>query len=315
MRIYIGDLTFGTFDQKARYILAGEGVEIVNFLTEAEGVIAGTEPYTTEILSTVKNLRVISRMGVGYDNVDLDYCDKNGIAVTYTPDAPAGSVAELIIAQILNMVRCIPTMNNNIHNKQWDRPLGRKISELVIGVIGVGRIGKRVIKRLQPFNPKDILAHDINNDMVTSWWGESNLAFIPSINLNRVLEKSDIVTVSIPMNKYNKHFISRNFLCKMKNGSYLINTSRGEILDEDALDYRLRNDAGKLLGVALDVFSEEPYEGPLLKYDNVLFTSHIGSMTLSTRIAMETEAVNDCIAVLKGLNPKNLVPMMVKEIC
>ncbi|KKK66320.1 hypothetical protein LCGC14_2965300, partial [marine sediment metagenome] len=104
------------------------------------------------------------------------------------------------------------------------------------------------------------------------------------------------------------------FINKMKHGSYLINTSRGEILDEKALLWFLDN-SEILKGVALDVFSEEPYEGPLLAYDNVIFTSHAGSMTLSTRIDMEVQAVNDCMAVLNGFKPKNVVPIMVKEVC
>ena len=308
MKIFISDKSFGKYDQTAMKLLGRDDVELVNSIILAEGVIAGTEMYDAELLSTAKYLRVISRMGVGYDNIDLDYCRNNNITVTYTPDAPSGSVAELTIAQMLNLIRLIPQNNHNIHNNKWRKPLGKKLSELTIGVIGVGRIGSKVIRNLQPFSPKRILVHDTDYNKPDELRSNSNYDFNIILSLEKLLSESDIVTVHIPMNDENANFINYNFISAMKDNSYLINTSRGGILDEKALERELFSLKPKLSGIALDVFVDEPYAGNLTAFDKVLMTPHIGSMTLVARRNMEVGAVLDCIKVIKGDNPVNPIP-------
>ena len=310
MKIFIDDKTFGNYDQTAFSILNDNpNVEIVNFIGDADGIIAGTDPYNDSTLNCIPNLKVISRMGVGYDAIDIDYCKSHNIMITYTPDAPSGSVAELVIGQMINMTRSLPEINNSIHNGGWFKPLGKKLSELTIGVVVVGRIGQRVISRLQPFNTK-IIGYDIDQIKINNFWLESNHSFSIVQHISRLLESSDIVTVHIPMNDKNSSFIGNSFLLAMKDGSYLINTSRGGILNEVALLDVLQSNPNKLCGVSLDVFNTEPYQGEFTKYKNVLMTSHIGSMTLGTRIQMEVESVKDCIRVLEGTVPINPVPEM-----
>lgn len=309
MKIFIADETFSEYDNTALKILSdNDDVLIVNDIQDAEGIIAGTEPYDVTLLKRVSDLKVISRMGVGYDGIDLNYCKDNNIIVTYTPEAPAGSVADLTIAQMLNMTRFLPQINASLHKGEWFRPLGKKLSEMTIGVIGVGRIGQRVIKRLIPFSPK-ILACDIDRDKIKCFWKEIKYRFSLSY-MAELLKYSDIVTVHIPMSDENDKMINKNFFSFMKNGSYLINTSRGGILDEQALENLLALSPGKFAGVALDVFETEPYDGRFSKFNNVLMTSHMGSMTLSTRIRMEVEAVTDCIRVLEDNEPINPIPEM-----
>lgn len=311
MRIFIGSKSFGKYDQTAMKMLTGDpNVEIVDNITAAEGIVAGTEPYTYNVLGGVSYLKVISRMGVGYDNIDVSHCLNNNITVTYTPDAPSGSVAELTIAQILNLVRHIPHYNILMCGGVCTKHLGKLISELTIGVIGVGRIGQKVINRLEPFKPKEILAYDIDVEKLLDFQDGSEMPIVRCNNVQELLTNSDVVTVHVTGGPENKHLINDDFFSYMKDDSCLINTSRGSVLDEMAL---IRN-LSKLCGVALDVFEDEPYHGQFNRHGKVLMTPHIGSLTLTARIAMETQAVLDCVSVLKDQIPLNMIPEMIKEL-
>jgi len=311
MRIFVGDESFAKYDETALNMLKdARMIEEFGTRDEAEGIIAGIEIYNEEVLKTIPNLKIIARMGVGYDTVDIDYCKKHNIMVTYTPEAPAGSVAELTIAQMLNLIRSLPRNNEEVKKGWWNKYLGKKLSEMTIGVIGVGRIGQRVIKRLQPFTPKEILAYDIDALKVEKFWIEGGCTFTDCLNIKTLIRDSDIITVHIPMNACNENYLNRNFFKAMKDGSYLINTSRGGILNEQDLYETLFHHSHKLVGAALDVFFEEPYNGPLVKFNNLLMTPHIGSLTLEARIAMETGAVKDCINFLNYGEPINPIPEM-----
>ena len=305
-KIFIGTKSFGRYDQTAGKMLNDEnnGIEIVDDINTADGVIAGTESYDDDILIGAPYLKAISRMGVGYDNIDVDYCLDNNITVTYTPDAPSGSVAELTVAQILGMIRNTQNYNTLMSDGKWHKRIGKLISELTIGVIGVGRIGQRVINLLQPFKPKEIYAIDTDHEKLYQFSKKREI--ILSQDLKQLLNNSDVVTVHIPGSPENKHLINDDFLCNMKQGSFLVNTSRGSILDEGSL----MEHAPKLAGVALDVFDEEPYSGALRYYNNVFMTPHVGSLTLTARIEMETQAVIDCISILNGKTPVNPIPEM-----
>ena len=311
MKIFVGDESFAKYDSLGLNMLKDSGM-LEEFICrdDADGIIAGIEPYNEDVLKTIPNLRIISRMGVGYDNVDIDYCREHNIMVTYTPEAPAGSVAELTIAQMLNLIRSLPRNNEEVKKGWWNKYLGKKFSELTIGVIGVGRIGQRVIKRLQPFTPKEILAYDIDTLKVEKFWIEGGCAFTDCLNVETLIKDSDIITVHIPMSAGNKNYLNKNFFKAMKNGSYLINTSRGGILNECDLYETLFHHSHKLAGVALDVFFEEPYNGPLIKFNNILMTPHVGSLTLEARIAMEIGAVNSCVNFLSHGDVINPVPEM-----
>ena len=311
MRIFVGDESFAKYDSTGLNMLKDSGM-LEEFMCrdDAEGIIAGIEPYNEEVLKTIPNLKVISRMGVGYDNVDIEYCIRHNIMVTYTPEAPAGSVAELTIAQIFNLIRQLPRCDEEVKAGWWNKHLGKKLSEMTVGVIGVGRIGQRVIKRLQPFSPKEILAYDIDSLKVEDFWLESGCAFTDCFTVGNLIKNSDIITVHIPMNDRNKNYLNREFFKAMKDGSYLINTSRGGILNEKDLHETLLSHSHRLAGVALDVFAKEPYTGCLSKFNNVLMTPHIGSLTLEARILMETGAVKSCVNFLSHGDVINPVPEM-----
>jgi D-3-phosphoglycerate dehydrogenase len=274
-----------------------KGNEVKHMIENIDGVIAGTEPYTAEVLECGNNLKVISRVGVGLDNIDFDYCEKNNIVVTYTPEAPADAVAELTIAQIINLLRRIHVSNNSIKNERWDRIIGKLVKEIKVGILGVGRIGGRVYHRLKSFGGK-IYGCDIDEKIK----GNFDLIWMDKESL---FKTCDLVTIHIPMNEKNRHCVGLRELSSMKEGSFVINTSRGPILDEDALVSVLYNDY--LGGAALDVFEKEPYRGALINFENVILTAHIGASANQSRFFMELEAAKNCIDVLQGNKVKDIV--------
>ena len=238
---------------------------------------------------------MISRVGIGLDSVELEYCRDRGIAVTYTPEAPSDGVAELALANILNLLRHIHASDRSVREGAWNRLMGRLVREITVGIIGVGRIGTRVIKLLEPFKPR-ILATDTDPNVCgrklpnAEWCGPDEL-----------LTNADLITLHIPLNEDNRHFINRQRIGVMQTGTLLINTSRGPVVDEAALtDALLQRHLG---GAALDVFEKEPYEGLLTGMDNVVLTAHLGSSANESRYRMELGAAEDCIRVLQGKRP------------
>ena len=289
-------------DYEIRYNPLGRRLksnEVKDVVREASGIIAGTEPYTREVIEQCRNLRVLSRVGVGLDNVDFKACLENDVIVTYTPDAPSEGVADLTVAQIINLLRGICISNESVRKGFWQRIVGKSVSEVNIGVLGVGRIGKKVIQRLNAFDA-NIYACDLKPDYK---FGEKHK--LKWVNKKQLFEICELITVHIPMNNANYNCIGHNELSSMPDGALLINTSRGSILDENALLSHLQNQ--HLGGAALDVFVEEPYRGPLAELENVIFTAHIGASANKCRIMMEYEAAEDCIRVLQGQKPINIV--------
>jgi len=268
--------------------------EVVELISTVDAVIAGTEPYDRESIKN-SNIKVISRVGIGLDSVDLTACKDFGIAVTYTPDAPSQGVAELTLGHIINLLRMTITSDISIRAGAWNRYVGFLVNEVTVGIIGVGRIGKKVIKLLQPFNPT-ILACDIEPDI--EFGRKYNLEWV---NKREILQRSDIISLHIPLNDNNYNYLDRSSFALMKTDSFLINTSRGGVVKEDALADALLQK--HLVGAALDVFENEPYEGFLIKMDNVFLTAHMGASAKASRYLMELGAVENCIKVLNGEEP------------
>ena len=277
-----------------RRLRAGEVAELIQ---DVDAVVAGTEPYDAETLRSSTRLKVISRVGIGLDSVDLDLCRRHGISVTYTPDAPSDGVAELAVANILALLRHIPQSDRSVREGAWNRLMGRLVREVTIGIVGVGRIGSRVIRLLSSFSAR-VLATDTDKRVYgmelpnTTW-----------CDLDTLLRSSDLISLHIPMAVANRHFLSRARIARMRTGAYVVNTSRGAVLDEEALADGLRQ--GHLGGAALDVFEREPYEGPLCRMDNVILTAHIAASARQSRYLMELGAAQDCLRVLAGQEPAN----------
>lgn len=281
---------------------------LINELKEynPHGIIAGLETYNAEVFDVCPNLKVISRVGSGIDNIDLQEAKKRGIIIFNTLHEPADAVAELAVAQMINLLRhtqkypqLLPSFKN-MPNKAllWKRRIGKNLKDCTVGIIGHGNIGRQVHNLLGAFGAK-VIIHDINyRDL--PYGGEYAPSHMNLVDLHILLHYSDIVTLHIPLNPPNNtNFFNRNLLKNMKKGSYLINTSRGGVVNEADLFEYLTN--GHLAGAALDVFEDEPYFGNLRFLDNVICTPHIGSYTEETRKAMELKAFENIVHYLVNI--------------
>ena len=261
-------------------------------LEGAVGLIAGTETLDREILAGASALEAIARCGVGVDNVDHQAAEEHGIAVRSTPEAPAEAVAELTLAGMLALLRHLPLANRKMRHGEWHKPMGRLLRGRTIGLVGLGRVGKRLVELLTPF-ACSILATDPVPD---EWFAERH--GIRFVDLERLLARAEIVSLHLAPPKEGSLLLDADHLARMRPEAILINTARGGLLDEAAL-YDLLT-AGKLAGAFLDVFADEPYHGPLAELPQVLLTPHIGSYAMETRVRMETEATQELLEALTG---------------
>jgi len=271
--------------------------EVAPLVREAHGILAGTEPYTREILEEAHNLRVISRVGAGLDNIDVATCRQRGIVVTFTPLAPSDAVAELTVANIVSLLRHVHRSDHSVREQAWNRFLGMLVREVKIGILGVGRIGKRVVKLLEAFQPQ-LYGCDIEPDL-----DFGRKYGITWLSREELFATCDLVSVHVPLREDTRYLVGAAELRAMKPGGYLVNTARGKIVDESALVEALSDK--HLGGAAIDVFEHEPYEGPLAAFDNVILTAHIGGSAHESRYLMELGAAEDCLRVLSGLAPKH----------
>jgi D-3-phosphoglycerate dehydrogenase len=275
--------------------------ELAELVADVDVVVAGTEPITDVVMRSGPRLRLISRVGVGLDNVDLLAARRRGIQVSYTPEAPAPAVAELTIALMLSLLRGVHVANAQLHRGEWKRHFGRRIPEVTIGIIGTGRIGGRVLRRLAGFGTPRVLVNDIL----------PNTTVAPSLKLEWVDKEdlyrhADVVSVHVPLTPQTRIMIRREHLEQMKPDAVVINTARGGVINERDLAEVLA--AGHLGGAAIDVYEQEPYSGPLAAIDRCLLTSHMGSMSVDCRTRMEIEATEEAVRFLTGRPLTGLVP-------
>ena len=256
--------------------------------TNTIGLIAGLEPLTEKVLTSAKSLKVIARVGTGLDSVDLVAAKKLGITVLNTPDAPTQAVAELTLGHILGLLRNISVADRQIRNGVWKGLMGSLLQTKTVGIVGFGRIGKRVAGLLSAFGAKVI----ISDELATS-------TEYLNVGLNELCAKSDVITLHLPYNNSTHHLINEKQLNLMKKGSYFVNISRGGLVDEDALLAALKS--GRIAGAALDCFEHEPYDGELRNFDNVQITAHMGSYARETRDLMEREASQLLVDALKEI--------------
>ena len=275
--------------------------ELADMIHEYDALIAGTELISKKVLQKAKKLKLISRVGIGLDSVDLNYAKSKGIKVCYTPDAPAPAVAELTIGHMLNLFRGISFSDQNLRNGIWYRTQGKRLAGSVIGIIGCGRIGSRVLKHLQGFNPGKILVNDINPnpELYTSYHAEY-------ATKEEIYKKADLITLHIPLTKQTENLISSKEISLMNPETVLINTSRGGIINEDDLYTALKNN--NIKAAAIDVFTKEPYNGRLVELSNCFFSCHMGSMTVDCRQKMENEATNEVIRYFQNNDLLSKVP-------
>lgn len=275
--------------------------ELAEMVTDFDVLIAGTEPITDKVMARAQCLKLISRVGIGLDSVDLLAAERRGIQVSYTPDAPAPAVAELTIGLMLSLLRSVHLVNAQMHRGEWQRHFGRRLSEVTVGIIGVGRIGGGVLHHLAGFGNPRILV----NDTETKADATAGLA-MEWVDKEELYRKADVISLHVPLTEQTKNMIRREQLLQMKKDAIVINTARGGIINEQDLAEVLQS--GHLSGAAIDVFNQEPYNGELAQIERCLLTSHMGSMSIDCRTRMEIEATEEAIRFLIGQPLQGLVP-------
>ena len=312
-RAMVSSEQWGDVDPRSRTMLEDAGIEIVRnphgrLLVEAEMkelikgcdvAIAGAEPMTAAVMDNAPDLRFVARSAVGLDSIDLMAARERGIGVSYVPGANAQAVAELTISHILTLTRGVQRGDALLREGKWFRVMGRSLDELTIGIIGVGRIGKRVARHLSAFGAR-IIANDLAPD--EDFGAPLRIEWVSK---DRLFKEADVVCLHVPKAPSTLNLVGREQLALMKDSAFLINTARGGLIDEAALADALRG--GKLAGAGLDVFSEEPYRGELAKLENVIMTCHMGANTRSSRARMEIQAAECLIAYLRGEPVPNIV--------
>ena len=275
--------------------------ELAEMVEPYEVIIAGTEPITAKVMDKAPNLRLISRVGIGLDSVDLIAAEKRGIQVSYTPDAPAPAVAELTLGLMLSLLRHVQVSNIEMHRGGWERRFGRRLALCKVGIIGVGRIGTGVLRHLSGFGCSEVLLNDLEEKDIDACglplrWCDKQTIY----------READIITLHVPLTAQTANMICRDRLSAMKKDAIIINTARGGIVNEADLYAALQSD--HLAGAAIDAFEQEPYAGPLGEIERCILTSHMGSMSADCRSQMEIEATEEAIRFLTGRPLEGAVP-------
>ena len=265
-------------------------------ISDKTGVVClMTDAMTADVMDAAPQLKVIANVAVGYNNIDVAAAHARGIVVTNTPDVLTEATADLTWALIMDITRRVTEGDRLIRRGGWkawafDFMLGTGLRGKTLGIIGYGRIGQAVAARAVPFGLRVI--HADGRAVPGS----------DAIPVDRLLATSDIVSVHCPLTPETRHLINQAALARMKRSAYLINTSRGPVVDEAALAWALKN--GIISGAALDVYEEEPLvHKDLMTLENVVLSPHLGSATTETRTAMADLAVRNAIAVLSGQSP------------
>ena len=313
--IFVSTSPFGEVDPTPIKMLKNLGIDFAvtdnkSVLSEKETIqklrgvkylIAGTERLSAETLLACPDLKLISRVGIGLDSIDLDATRRLGIKVAYTPDGPTGAVIELTIGFMIDQMRGISHTDRNLRKGVWSRRFGSRLHDTCFGIIGAGRIGSGLIKLLVKMGAMNVLYYDID-DSIKFDLGPA----VSFVDRETLLKESDIVSLHVPLMTSTRNCISKAELSMMKRNASIINTSRGGIVDEDALYAALSS--GGLRSAAVDVFAEEPYQGPLAKCENCTLTAHMGSMSYDCRANMEIEATENLIRFINGEPDYGQVP-------
>lgn len=284
------------FDVDLKTDVAGEGLLKIAAGYDALVVRSRTK-VTAEVLEAAGKLKVIARAGVGLDNIDLEEAKRRDVEVVNSPEAPSNAVAELVLGMMLSLARSIPEADASMKRGEWikRRLTGFELAGKTLGVVGFGRIGYLVGKKARALG-MSVLTYDVVIEKLMSYVEEAGAE---AVSMEELLAASDFVSLHVPLLPQTRNLIGRKEIEAMKDGAYLINASRGGIIDEDAL--RTAIVEGKLAGAALDVFEEEPPEDALLTgLEKVVATPHIGAATVEAQRANSTIVAEKLIGILKS---------------
>ncbi len=270
-----------------------EEEDLLRYVGEIDGVICGDDRFTERVLDAAPRLRVICKWGTGIDSIDSEAAARRGIRVRRSPDAFTHPVADTVLGYILCFARQLPFMDRRMKAGEWRKSPGRALNESTIGVIGVGNVGKAVIRRARPFGAR-LLGNDVV-DIDRAFLAETGLE---QVALETLLEQADYVSINCELNPGSRRLIGDAQLTRMRSTAVLVNTARGPIVDEPALVRALRD--GEIAGAALDVFENEPLpeDSPLKDIENCLLAPHNSN---SSPIAWRRVHENSLRMLLEGL--------------
>lgn len=306
MKVVVTARNFSTDDDTALKMLQNAGFEVEDHSAEdigsatdeeyirslvlaADAVICGPEGISNKAISENKNLKIVSRRGVGYDSIDIDFCKKNNVAVARALGTVEGSVAESVMAYILYFARRIDLQSESMNRGEWKRLMTPGAKNHTLGLIGFGGIGKEIAKRAVPFGMEVLYYCRHPKDEFGAHYAE----------LDELLARSDYVSINVPLNESTVNMIDEKTISKMKDGAILINTARSKIVDTNALVDALKS--GKLSGAAVDVFDNEPCtDSPLVGLPNVVLTPHTAPFTKENFREMNNRAAKSVIEFFNG---------------
>ncbi len=265
-----------------------ENETLVEFIGDCDAAIIGIEKITDNVLKKLPLLKLISKYGVGIDNIDLKALDNRNISLEHSKGTNKRSVSELVLSFAITMLRQIHHLNRDVKNGQWKQNKGNELSGLVFGIVGYGNIGQDLARLLEPFSCKILCFDLIYPDQSKQ---KNN---IEKVSLKKVFINSDIISLHIPLNKETENLINEDYIRLMKKNSILINTSRGGIVDENDLYEALKSNS--IAGAAFDVLAVEPPEQKrLIGLKNFFITPHIGSSTNQSIEKMGLAAIDGII--------------------
>lgn len=288
-----------------RVVLAPQGKkmsegELIEFVRDYDAIIVGIEKITAPVIDASKKLKIIAKHGAGVDNVDVKTASARGIVVTNTPGANSDAVADLTLGLFLSLARKIPFADRSVRDGKWPRLTGIQMNEKTLGVIGLGQIGKKVVTRALGFDMK-VLVYDIVQD--EAFVRQTALKYVP---LDELLAQSDFISIHVPLMPSTRQLIGERELGLLKKQAFIVNISRGDIVDEEALYCILKE--GKIGGAALDVFFQEPpARSPFLSLDNVILTPHMGGYTLEALRDTGLICVRNILDFFEGKTPQFII--------
>lgn len=259
--------------------------ELISYIKDAEGIIVGLEVIDDEVLDACPHLKIVSKYGVGLNNIDLEACKRRGIQIGWTGGVNRLSVAEMTLGYMLMFARNLYITANQLKNGQWNKSGGFQLSGKTVGIIGVGHIGKELVRLLKPFNC-EILVNDIMDQ--AEYYQENGLK---EVSKETLFKNSDIVTIHTPLDNTTENLVTIDILKSMKPSAFLLNSARGGIVNENDLKYALQE--GIIAGAAMDAYIEEPpMDKEFLSLPNLICTPHIGGNAKEAVEAMGLSAIN-----------------------
>ncbi|NET41047.1 phosphoglycerate dehydrogenase [Okeania sp. SIO2B3] len=269
--------------------------ELLEIIDRFDGVIAGDDFFTAKVLEKGKRLKIVAKWGIGLDAIDLEAAKKLGILVHNTPDVFADEVADVVLGYIVLLARRLHKLDHSVRNGGWLKVQGRSLRGKTLGVIGVGSIGRAVVRRGVALG-MSVVGYDVAS-VPESFIQDTGMS---QQSLESLLQVSDFISLNCNLTSDNRHLLGQKQFDLMKEGVYLINTARGPLVDEAALVKALAE--GKVAGAALDVFEEEPLpmDSPLRQFDNCIFGTHNASNTLEAVMRVNEMAIQNLLEGLEG---------------